>query len=181
MISRNSLVYSRRAGIISALGLACGILVHVTYCIIGIGYIISRSILLFSILKFLGAAYLIYIGWKAIQTRPQKESKFVEERKEMSDVAALRMGFLTNVFNPKVTLFFFALFTQVISPYTPKLIQILYGAEMFVMTFAWFALVAVLLSLERIRNAFAKAQHKIERVFGVLLVALGIKVALSHK
>ena len=83
------------------------------------------------------------------------------------------MGFLTNVLNPKATLFFFALFTQVINPHTPKAIQVLYGLEMSVMTFVWFALVAAILSHNLIRSRFASVQH------GVILIALGVKVALS--
>ncbi len=89
------------------------------------------------------------------------------------------MGFLTNVLNPKATLFFFALFTQVINPHTPKAIQVLYGLEMSVMTFVWFALVAAILSHNFIRSRFASVQHYLERTFGVILIALGVKVAIS--
>ena len=63
MISRNSLIYSRRSGIFSALGLACGMAVHASYSLVGIGLIITKSIVLFSILKFVGAAYLLYFGY----------------------------------------------------------------------------------------------------------------------
>jgi threonine/homoserine/homoserine lactone efflux protein len=77
MISRNSLVYSRRTGIYSAFGLALGILVHVTYSLIGIGLIISKSIIIFSTIKLLGASYLIYIGYKALRTKSHNlKSKF---------------------------------------------------------------------------------------------------------
>ena len=181
MISRNSLVYSRKTGVLSAVGLGLGILVHVTYCIIGIGYIISRSILLFSILKFIGAGYLIYLGWKILKSKPQVAQAVIENKKEMSAASAIRMGFLTNALNPKATLFFFALFTQVVSPHTPKFVQVLYGLEMFVMTIVWFALVAVLLSNRHLKPRFARVQHYFERFFGVILVALGVKVALSTK
>ncbi len=76
MISRNSLVYSRKTGIYSSLGLALGILVHVSYSLVGIGLIISRSIVIFSAIKFLGAGYLIYIGYKALKTKSHNlESK----------------------------------------------------------------------------------------------------------
>lgn len=180
MISRNSLIYSRRAGIFSAIGLGCGILVHVTYSLVGIGLIISQSVLLFSILKFAGAAYLFYVGYQCLRAQPQYESaSTVSAHGDMSDFAALRMGFLTNVLNPKVTLFFFALFTQVISPETPLAFQIIYGLEMSVMTAVWFSCVALTLSHNRIRARFVSVQHHLERLFGVALIGLGIKVALS--
>lgn len=180
LISRNSLVYSRKVGLYSAVGLGLGILVHVTYSLVGIGFIISRSILLFSILKFLGAGYLIYIGYKCLKTKPHNEHLDVVAKKDdIGKFAAVRMGFLTNVLNPKATLFFFALFTQVINPSTPKVIQIFYGLEMSMMTFLWFAFVAITLSHNLIRKRFISVQHYLERTFGVILIALGIKVALS--
>ena len=180
MISRNSLIYSRKVGIYSAVGLGLGILVHVTYSLIGIGLIISKSILLFSILKFLGAGYLIYIGYKCLQAKPNQEKNIeIEKKADLGRFASIRIGFLTNVLNPKVTLFFFALFTQVINPHTPKAIQVLYGLEMSTMTMIWFSLVAIVLSHNLIRARFASIQHYLERTFGVILIALGIKVALS--
>ena len=180
MISRNSLVYSRKVGVYSAIGLGLGILVHVTYSLIGIGLIISKSIFLFSILKFIGAAYLIYIGYKCLHAKPYQEQTIEGKKKnDLGKFTAMRMGFLTNVLNPKATLFFFALFTQVIKPSTPKVIQVLYGLEMSVMTFAWFALVAAILSHNLIRARFSSVQHWLERTFGVILIALGVKVALS--
>src|SRR5438094_7329342 len=79
LISKNSLVYSRKSGVYSALGLALGILVHITYSLIGIAYIISRSIVIFSTIKLLGAGYLIYIGYKSLWAKPIKMTDDVSE------------------------------------------------------------------------------------------------------
>lgn len=173
-------MYSRKVGLYSAIGLGLGILVHVTYSLVGIGLIISQSILLFSVLKFIGAGYLIYIGFKCLGAKPlHVQNTAVEKQNDMGKWAAIRMGFLTNVLNPKATLFFFALFTQVINAHTPKTIQVLYGLEMSIATFLWFAFVATILSHNIIRKKFASIQHYLERFFGIVLIALGIKVALS--
>ena|SRR5258708_39313724 len=75
LITRNSLLYSRRTGIFSAIGLGLGIIVHITYSLIGIGLIISKSILLFSFMKYLGAGYLFYIGYKSLRA---KQTHFLE-------------------------------------------------------------------------------------------------------
>lgn len=181
LISRNSLTYSRKVGLYSAFGLGMGIVVHVTYSLVGIGLIISKSIVLFSILKYLGAAYLVYIGIKSLRAKRTVTTLHANEQpvKDMTPWQAIRSGFLTNVLNPKVSLFFFALFTQVVQPTTPKFIQAMYGLEMSVMTAAWFSLVAVLLSHTWIKSRFASIQHHLERFFGVCLIALGIKVAVS--
>lgn len=183
MISRNALLYSRRSGIYAALGLGLGILVHVVYSLIGIGLIISQSIILFSLMKFIGAAYLIYVGYKAIRTKQSHitiEGK--KHTKDISPLQAIRMGFITNATNPKVTLFFLSIFTLVINPSTPLFIKAIMGAEMSVATFLWFSLVATVLSHGMVKKRFTKIQLKVERVMGVLLIALGIKLALSsHK
>lgn len=180
MVSRNSLIYSRKIGIYSAVGLALGILVHVTYSLVGIGLIISKSIVLFSTIKLLGAGYLIYIGYKSLKSKPHNlKNEQLSEQKDMDKFAAIKMGFLTNALNPKATLFFLSLFTQVIDPKTPFIVQLLYGIEMSIMTFAWFALLASVLSHHMIKAKFAAMHHKIEKVFGIILIALGIKIALS--
>ena len=180
LVSKNSLMHSRKTGILTSIGLALGILVHVAYSLIGIGLIISKSILLFSILKFLCAGYLLYIGYKSLKAKKSIISETIAKpENELGVIAAIKMGFLTNVLNPKVTLFFFALFTQVINPTTPKAIQLVYGLEMSVMTFLWFALVAIVLSHKLIKDRFVSIQHYLEKAFGIILIALGIKVALS--
>lgn len=180
MITRNSLMYSKRTGIYSSLGLALGILLHITYSLIGIGLVISKSIVLFSTIKLFGAAYLVYIGYQSLKSKRHAVDMTSQEKKtDLSPRSAIRLGFLTNALNPKATLFFLALFTQVINPQTPLAIKILYGAEMCTMQFAWFAFVATALSHRVIKDRFVSIAHHLERAFGIILVALGIKVAFS--
>src|ERR1035437_4095521 len=140
MITRNSLVYSKRTGIYSAIGLGLGILVHVTYGLIGIGFIISQSIVLFSIIKLLGAGYLIYIGYKSLTSKSSHQTvDNTSSKKDLDRLSAIRVGFITNVTNPKATLFFLSLFTVVIKPNMPLFLKTIMGAEMALVTFAWFA------------------------------------------
>ncbi|MDB5259544.1 MAG: lysine exporter protein LysE/YggA [Candidatus Taylorbacteria bacterium] len=184
MVTRNSLIYSRRIGVCTSFGIALGILVHTAYSLLGIGLLISKSIVLFNVIKFVGAGYLIYIGWKSLRAKPQSadSSAELQKEKQISVAAAIKTGFLTNVLNPKATLFFLALFTQVIDPATPKLIQSFYGFEMMVITFAWFGFLSIVFSNSIIKTKITRFQHRIEQMTGVVLLALGIKVALSsHK
>lgn len=185
MVVRNSLVYSRRTGLYAAAGLGLGILVHVAYSLLGIGLVISQSVLVFNTIKLLGAAYLIYIGIRALFSRADDHEVQSNETepaaKQLSPLAAVRLGFLTNVLNPKATLFFLALFTQVISSATPLGMKLLYGAEMSLVTFCWFALVAMLLTHTRVERAFSGMKQHIGRLFGAILIGLGIKVALGAR
>ena len=180
MIVRNSLVYSKKTAIYSSLGLAAGILVHVTYSLVGIGLIISQSILLFSVIKFFGAGYLIFIGYKSIMASHGTETRDPEQiSSDITRFQGVKMGFFTNVLNPKVTLFFLSLFTQIINSDTPLPIRVLYGVENSLMTFVWFGFVATILSHSIIRKKFTSIQGRLEKIFGFILIALGIKVALS--
>lgn len=180
MVTRNSLIYSRKTGMYTAIGLGFGILVHVTYSLVGIGLLIAKSILLFNVIKLLGAAYLIYIGYKSLTSKSSHFNlKNQEHKTDISKMTAIKIGFLTNATNPKATLFFLSLFTLVINPNTPLPVKLFIGAEMAVVTSLWFILVAYLISHHLVKNKLDKVQHSAEKFIGVVLIVLGIKVALS--
>ncbi|MBD3880253.1 LysE family transporter [Phormidium tenue FACHB-886] len=181
MTLRNSLLHSRRAGIYTAMGLAAGDLVHVAYCLVGIGVVISRSILLFNALKWLGALYLIYIGIRSLQAK-QKTVLTVEMQRAnlLSSRAAFRMGFLTSLLNPKVTLFVLALFTQIIRPDTPIALRTVYGLTIAAIEFGWFSLVAIATNQPFIKTRFLAVSHWVDRAMGVILVGLGLRLAVSQ-
>ncbi len=182
IVTRNSLVYSRKIGVYTSLGIALGISVHVLYSLLGIGLLISKSIILFNIIKFIGAGYLIYIGYKSLKAKliPHNENEEIfKKQNNISEIKAFNNGFLTNVLNPKATLFFLALFTQIISPDTSSIVQLIFGLEMMLVTFVWFSLVSFLFSNSLIKSKITKFQHRIEKVTGVILIALGIKIAMT--
>jgi RhtB (resistance to homoserine/threonine) family protein len=183
MTMRNSLVYSRRTGMYSAIGLGLGILVHVTYCMAGIALVISQSIVLFSVIKYLGAAYLIYIGIQSLRAKSNKDgaaAKLPAETQDLTKLQAIRSGFMTNVLNPKATLFFLSLFTLVIQPGTPMAVKMIMGAEMVLATMAWFMLVAVLVSHRSVKKHMSKIQHYVERTMGGILILFGVKLATTQ-
>jgi RhtB (resistance to homoserine/threonine) family protein len=183
MILRNSLLRSRRAGLYTALGIALGGTVHVTYSLIGIGVIISQSILLFNALKWLGAFYLIAIGLKALWTQKhpiETPNGSIEPHMQMSRQAALQSGFLTCLLNPKSTLFFFALFTQVIRPDTLLPVRTLYGMTIVGIQLTWYSTVALVISHQFVQRRFSSTTHWIERATGGVMIALGIRLALTH-
>lgn len=182
MACRNSLTYSRKTGIWTAVGFGLGIAVHIFYSLAGLALIISKSILLFNTIKYLGAGYLIYIGLKSVFSKSSKIELGEHHKKEdITHLAAIKIGFLTNVLNPKATLFFLSLFTLVISPETPLFIMLIMGSIMIINTFLWFSLVSIFLSQKRIRSIFERFQSPFNKTLGGLLIALGIKVGLTEK
>jgi RhtB (resistance to homoserine/threonine) family protein len=176
---RNSLVYSRKTGIYTALGITVGHIIHATYSLIGIGAIITRSIVLFNIIKWVGAAYLIYIGIKSLKTKKHQEVRVTKEARNITNWAAFRIGLLGDVLNPKATLFFLALFTQIIHPATPLNIQLVYGGTIVVQALVWYTLVAVLISQNVVKKLFQSILHWIERITGAVLIGLGLRLAVA--
>ncbi|MDD4901008.1 MAG: LysE family transporter [Patescibacteria group bacterium] len=182
MCVRNSLAYSRKIGIWTAVGFGAGITVHIFYCLAGLALIISQSVLIFNFIKFVGAGYLIYIGLKSFFSKSSKIELGEQQKKEdITSWSAIKIGFLTNVLNPKATLFFLSLFTLVISPSTPAMVLGIMSAIMIVNTVIWFSLVAIFMTQNKIRSIFEKFQNVFNKTLGGLLVILGVKVALIEK
>lgn len=179
IVMRNSLAHTRRAGIFTAIGVATAIWVHIFYTLAGIGLILSQSIILFTLVKYLGAGYLVYLGWKSLNSKKTDSPQYTKENSEISDFQSFKMGFINNALNPKATLFFLSLFTQVVSLETPTYIQVIYGATASVSCLVWFSLVAIFLNHRKIKQIFETVQHYFEKLMGVVLIGFGIKVALT--
>ncbi|WP_305857027.1 LysE family translocator [Balneatrix alpica] len=181
LILRQSIQYGRRVAIISSVGVGMAIMLHVAYSLLGIGVIVSQSVLLFNLMKYAAAAYLIYVGYKALRARPQNLDALQQAQQQIlpSVRQAWFSGFLTNGLNPKATLFFLSLFTAVISPTTPLEVQLAYGIYMAVATTLWFILVSLLFSGARVRGWFKRLGHWFERIMGGILILLGVKIAGS--
>ena len=177
VVVKNSLKYSPRIGRFTALGIALGLMVHMTYCILGLGIVISRSILLLNVIKYLGAAYLICIGIMSFISKDEPlKIDATKEATMISPLQALKMGFLVNVLNPKATLAFVSLFSAFITPQTPLKIPLLFSGFTIVAAILWFSFIASIFTIQQVKLIFNKAKSRVDRTIGVVLVALGLKV-----
>jgi len=185
-VLRESVSFGRRAGIFSALGVGSAIMVHVAYTVAGVGLIIAQSIVLFTIVKWCGAAYLIYIGSRALMARRRSsggggvQAASAPPRGPRHATTSYGVGFLTNLLNPKATLFFVSLFATIVSHQTPIATQLAYGAALAAFLALWFSFVAVFLTTRGMRAAFERMGHWIDRVTGLVLIALGVRIALQR-
>lgn len=180
MVSRNSLLLSRRSGVLTALGIGAGVCVHVTYTLLGVGLLIQQSLWLFNLIKLAGAAYLIFLGIKMLRAKPAT-AEVLADQPALSSLGALRTGFLTNVLNPKTTIFIVSLFMQVVQPQTPLAVQLGYGAFIVLAHAVWFSAVAIFFSTDSVRGRLLAVRHWIDRVFGALLVGFGMLLALTQQ
>ncbi|MGL4860654.1 MAG: LysE family translocator [Enterobacteriaceae bacterium] len=178
MVTRNSLIYGRSAGLFSSLGIAFAVQLHVFYTLVGVGLIIGSSPTLFMLIRGAGALYLIYIGYQTFVSKPAANSSDASAS-SLSALTAFKNGFFTNALNPKTTMFVVSVYTQVVNPETPLLLQISYGLFMSFAHWVWFSLVALFLSKEGLRNRLLQKQQTINRTIGILLTGLGIWLALT--
>lgn len=186
IVTRNSLLYSKHVGLATALGIACGNICWIAASVFGLSLIIARTVFLFNAIKLLGAAYLIYLGLRALWSTRNKSAPAIHPahpfpaRKALSLPAAYRMGFLTNLLNPKCALFFMSFFSIVITSSTPVFVQCAYGLEVMLIAISWFSLLATVLSVKSVRGVFQRVTTWLNRLTGAILIALGLKVAFSR-
>ena len=172
----------RKAGILSAVGVICGILVHTTAAALGLTLILQTSALAFLIVKTLGAAYLIYLGIKA-----WREKSTFHLPTSTSNVSSRRVfwqGVLSNVLNPKVAIFFLAFLPQVVDKGGP---HIALQMVMLGLTFAFFGLCFLLVvgySSGKIGSLLTRRPHYgqfLGRLAGGIMIGLGIRLALTER
>jgi RhtB (resistance to homoserine/threonine) family protein len=183
VVTKNSIGGSRSVGLYTALGVGLGILSHVTYSLIGIGVIISQSILLFTAIKYIGALYLFYLAFQLLKAKKEDISSHhtAQSSVHLSKWQAIKEGFLTNSLNPKATLFFLSIFTQVIDPATPLYIQGLLGLEVAIIVGVWFCALSLIITHKTVAKTFHKIHYYLMKLMGGALILLGIKLAFENK
>ncbi len=153
---------------------------HVTYTVLGLGLIISRSIYLFNIVKWCGVAYLVYIGFKALRagtTKIEAGPDLKEPRRKQGFAKAFGLGFAANALNPKAVFFFLSIFSTVVHVHTPTEVKLGYGVVMATALISWFVGVSFFMTTPKMRAAFSRASKWIDRTSGVVFIALGLKLA----
>lgn len=182
IVMRQSLIFGRKPAIVTSIGIGLAIYVHVAIALIGVGALIKGTLWLFTSIKVAGALYLGYIGLQAIRAKKSEgglnQNESTNEKMPLSK--AFRQGFITNVLNPKATLFFFSLFSSLISSSTPLKIQAIYGVWMAFATGAWFTSLSFLLSHQRVRQFFGNFGHWIDRILGVFLIGLALVLLFAQ-
>ncbi|AZQ83386.1 LysE family translocator [Colwellia sp. Arc7-635] len=178
MVTRTSIYNGRLAGLYMSLGMCLSVCIHASYSIAGLAVVIANSSWLFSAIKYLGAAYLIYIAWQLLTTREILNKDQSNLTTQMSPFMALRLGFTCNILNPKTSIFFLSIFTQVVSVDTPLIMQISYGLIIMLAHFIWYSSVSLLLSHPSLIPRFNRQKQKIDKVAGVILMIIAIKLTL---
>ncbi|QDL56252.1 LysE family translocator [Rhodoferax aquaticus] len=188
-VVRNALRYGARAGVVAGLGITGGCFVHVAAAAVGMGALLASSAWAFNVVKWVGAAYLVWVGVKLLLTSAGASplALAAEERGVASAAPDMGQiftgGFWTNVLNPKVVLFFLAFVPQFIAPEADNktwafvALGVIFNLNAIPINTAW-ALAAAWLAG---RVALVqRAMHWLDRVAGLMFVGFGAKLALTH-
>lgn len=184
-ILNRSITHGRKTGIYSAVGISCGIFVHTSLAAFGLSAIIATSALLYSIIKYAGAAYLIYLGIRAFFKKSSFDLGQTEiQSTEISKWKVFKKGILVNVLNPKVALFFFSFLPQFVNPAYSNTILSFYllGSLFFIMGLIWCLFLAVSAAgVSSYMKKNERVQNVVQKCSGLIFMAFGIKVALEHR
>lgn len=176
----------RRAGIVTGLGIAVGDLLHTAAAVLGLSAILMTSALAFEVVKYLGAAYLIYIGIKSFLERTQKQGEPIPEVKQASASVSFRQALLIELLNPKTALFFLAFLPQFVRhDGTSVVLQLLVlGLTFVLMSILYTTLLAFLTSsigkklFTNKNSALARWQGKL---VGAIYICLGLQLVLQSQ
>jgi RhtB (resistance to homoserine/threonine) family protein len=184
-IVTHSLRSGVRAGIVAGLGITAGCLVHIFAAAVGVSALLATSATAFTVLKWMGAAYLLWVGIKILFSRhPQASTdlRAVAASEPQRPLKAIFVGgFWTNVLNPKVAIFFLAFVPQFITPGATDpalafaLLGMLFNLNAIPVNIGW----ALLAAWMARRDAVQRGMHWLDRAAGLMFIGFGIKLALT--
>lgn len=177
--TKNTLSAGKSGGFKTMFGTCCALMIHTLAAVIGLSALIVKSALLFSILKYIGAVYLVYLGFKTLWALKNKQELEIADNKYKSK-SFFKQGFLTNLLNPKVAVFFLTFLPQFVDSGTQSFIPfLLMGIIYTLLTAIWFIFYIYLVNEISSFMKRPKTKSVIEGITGMILIGFGLKLALE--
>ncbi|MCV6601753.1 MAG: LysE family translocator [Cohaesibacter sp.] len=183
-ILSRALANGKKVGIAAALGVSCGAFIHAFAAAFGLSAILATSATAFMIVKYIGAAYLIYLGVKALRAKESALALKSSPQKQVSFFSAFRQGMLIDLLNPKVAIFFMAFLPQFIAPASQAIFAetIILG---FLVVFIGFGLellfIVMVVPLGHILKNSPRLALWLDKGLGLLMVGLGARLAMASR
>jgi RhtB (resistance to homoserine/threonine) family protein len=186
VILRNILLHGRRAGLGTSFGVSTGLAVWTVAAALGVASVVRASEVAFTALKLLGAIYLIWLGWQAIRAagKAVDHDPVIEAapRRQLSARTGFRQGLLSDLANPKIGIFFTSLLPQFVDPGHAVLVPFLVlGAVFVTMTILWLSFYCVVAARLAQMLQRPRVKRALDRITGVVLIALGLRLAAEHR
>jgi len=183
-ILNKSIAQGKRAGIYATMGINTGVLVHTVFAALGLSLIVAKSVLAFTVLKYFGAAYLLYLGVSKIISKENILTMQAPQKNNKTSKQNFISGVINNVLNPKVALFVLAFFPQFIKrEYISSPVPFIFlGITYAILGLTWLLILTLFASLfsEKLSKS-KKANTWLNRFSGITFILMGVKVALSKR
>jgi RhtB (resistance to homoserine/threonine) family protein len=184
IVIRQSVVSGVRSGMAAALGVGAGVFVWAVSAAVGVAALLAASATAFTVVKVVGAAYLLYLGIRALRAATRRDDETDAGSTERADATvwtSFRQGLITNVLNPKAAAFFVALMPQFVGGDSAYGATLLLAGIAGATAIAWFCVLANLVGAVRRLLTRPAVRRAIDAVTGTALVALGIRLAATSR
>jgi len=183
IVMQNSLEHGKKIGIASACGVASALLIHASYTILGLALLLQEYVSVFKLIQIVGACYLAYLGLQAVLATLSNKKMEMDAAKgargQKTFGQGFKNGFLCNMLNPKAFLFFLSVFSQFMTPETPRWVEWVYGLEVVVAVGGWFVFLSIAISSRFFRRGYQKCRKWLDRSFGGILLYFAYKISRS--
>ncbi|MGH2884399.1 MAG: LysE family translocator [Solirubrobacteraceae bacterium] len=185
VVTKNVLVHGRRAAFGTSLGVSAGLSVWTLAAAIGVASVVRASAVAFTVLKLIGALYLVWLGLQALRAAGHTESGGrppTGGKPAMGALGGFRQGFLSDLANPKIGIFFTSLLPQFVDPGHSVLLPFLaLGAVFVIMTVVWLSAYCMIAARAAKTLQRPRVKAAMDRVTGIVLIALGLRLAIEHR
>lgn len=185
VVTKNVLVHGRRAAFGTSLGVSAGLSVWTLAAAIGVASVVRASAVAFTVLKLIGALYLVWLGLQALRAAGHTESggrSPTGGKPAMGALGGFRQGFLSDLANPKIGIFFTSLLPQFVDPGHSVLLPFLALGGVFVlMTVVWLSAYCMIAARAAKTLQRPRVKAAMDRVTGIVLIALGLRLAIEHR
>ena len=173
---RNSVLYGRRSGLFTSLGIVCGNMFLVAGAVFGISAIINNIPSLRSAIMLIGGIYLIYMGYSSIRTMSKTSDDSFSVKSEGKSFFS---GFITNITNVKAGLYYVSIFSKFITDEITISVKIIYSATVLFVTLFWFSLAAFIFASASVRSRYMTKRCLLELLMGIVLIILGVFIIID--
>lgn len=177
VVVKNSIRYTRQLSMMTVLGIATGITVHLSYTSLGFGLTLKHAQNILQVVQYIGGVYMGYLGIKSLIAKSEiasEENSTLD--KNIRKRSAFMQGLLCNLLNPKAAMFIIGSFSLVIRPQMPSWLLLVMCLEIICITFLWFGFLAFILTHPPVIQALKKSHGLINKAMGLLLVIFSIKL-----
>ncbi len=174
-VSKHTLANGRKNGLAAAWAHAFGIGIYALITIVGLAAVLQQSPIIFIIISYIGAAYLAYLGFNALRSKGGVADR-LEAGDSVSVWTSAREGFLISILSPKIALFFIALFSQFVALGNQTVNQFIIVVTPLMVDGLWYSLITFFLSIPLVIDKIRQKAVLIDRISGLILIALSIRV-----